>query len=144
MCLWRLEIMAGEDNWTAFTQDVIHSEALQWVHNCCHPGMPWVLEDKRVTAVIVLDTAVYAENTINPVHLASFLWPYRWTLWMRIIPSVENPAKTPIIYGHFTYSFRWARRFPTFPPRNKLSIHSLQIPVTLEYVIRLIDACSQL
>lgn len=75
MCLWRLEIMAGEDNWTAFTLDVSHSEALQWVHNCCHPGMLRVLEDKRVTAVIVLDAAVCAENTINPVHLASFLWP---------------------------------------------------------------------
>ncbi len=30
-------------------------------------------EDKRVTAMIVLDAAVCAENSINPVHLASFL-----------------------------------------------------------------------
>lgn len=74
------EIMAGEDNWTAFTLDVSHSEALQWVHNCCHPGMLRVLEDKRVTAVIVLDTAVCAESTINPVHLIPLA--YRWTLWM--------------------------------------------------------------
>lgn len=59
----------------AFTLDVSHSEALQWVHNCCHPGMLRVLEDKRVTAVIVLDTAVCAESTINPVHLTSYLWP---------------------------------------------------------------------
>lgn len=68
-------MMAREDNWTAFTLDVSYSEALQWVHNCCHPGMPRVLEDKRVTAVIVLDAAVCAESTINPVHLTSYLWP---------------------------------------------------------------------
>lgn len=67
--------MAGEDNWTAFTLDVSHSEALQWVHNCCRPGMLRVLEDKRVTAVIVLDAAFCAESTINPVHLPSNLWP---------------------------------------------------------------------